>query len=200
MKNTLLIPNLGILSAFASSLCCILPVFAFLAGTSGMASNISWLEPARPYFIGSTVLILGFAWYHKLNQKKEVSCNCEKENTVSFWQSKAFLSIITIVSVILLSFPSYSYLFFPKSQNQNSFVAIAETQKVEFTVKGMTCTGCEHHVKAEIQKLKGIIEVLVSYEKGNAIIKFEKRKTNVEEIEKAINSTGYKVVKHKILT
>lgn len=200
MKNTLLIPNLGILSAFASSLCCILPVFAFLAGTSGMASNILWLEPVRPYFIGSTILSLGFSWYQKLNQKKGVSCNCEKGSTISFWQSKAFLSIITIVSVLLLSFPSYSYIFFPKSQNQNSVVTTSEIQKVEFTVKGMTCTGCEHHVKTEIQKLKGIVEVLVSYEKGNAIVKFENGKTNVEEIEKAINSTGYKVVKHKILT
>lgn len=200
MKTTILIPNLGILSAFASSLCCILPVFAFLAGTSGMASNISWLEPARPYFIGSTILILGFAWYQKLNQKKEISCNCENENKVSFWQSKTFLSIITIFSIVLLSFPSYSYIFFPKSSNQNSIIAFAESPKVEFTVKGMTCTGCEHHVKSEILKLKGIVEVSVSYEKGNAIVKFDNGKTNIEEIEKAINSTGYKVVKYKILS
>ena len=63
----------------------------------------------------------------------------------------------------------------------------------------MTCTGYEHHVKSEVNKLDGIIEVLVSYEKGNAIVKFNKTKTPIEAITAAINSMGYKVTKHQII-
>jgi copper chaperone CopZ len=62
----------------------------------------------------------------------------------------------------------------------------------------MTCSSCEHHVKTEISKLKGIAEVLVSYENGNAIVKFDNKQTSITEIEKAINSTGYKSLKSKI--
>jgi len=62
----------------------------------------------------------------------------------------------------------------------------------------MTCSSCEHHVKTEISKLKGIVEVLVSYENGNAIVKFDNKQTSITEIEKAINSTGYKSLKSKI--
>ncbi|RYE48387.1 MAG: heavy metal transporter, partial [Sphingobacteriales bacterium] len=36
----------GLLSAFAASLCCITPVIALLAGSSSIAANFSWIEPA----------------------------------------------------------------------------------------------------------------------------------------------------------
>jgi mercuric ion transport protein len=58
----------GIVAAIVASLCCIAPVIALLAGTSSMASTFSFLEPARPYLIGLTIALLGFAWYQKLKK------------------------------------------------------------------------------------------------------------------------------------
>lgn len=190
----------GLLTAIASSLCCITPVLAIVAGSSGLASTLSWLEPFRPYFIGMTVLVLGFAWYQKLKPQKKIDCNCETNQKTNFMQTKSFLGIITVMTVLLLSFPSYAHIFFPKTQSTAIVTPTSEIQKVEFTIKGMTCSGCEHHVKTEISKLKGIVEVVVSYEKGNAIVKFDNKQTNIEEIEKAINSTGYKSLKSKIIS
>ena len=202
MKTIISLPNLSILTALASSLCCIMPVFAILAGTTGIASTFSWLDPARPYFIGSTALILGFAWYQKLKPQNQTNsepldCNCETDCKVSFLQTKTFLTMITILSILLLSFPSYSHLFFQKTDNKVTINQAVKSPKIEFIISGMTCTGCEVHVKSEVSKLKGIIIAQVSYEKGNAIVKFDSKKTNIEEITKAINSTGYKVVNHK---
>ena len=62
----------GLLTAIAASLCCITPVLALIAGTSGLASTFSWLEPFRPYFIGLTILVLAFAWYQKLKPQKKI--------------------------------------------------------------------------------------------------------------------------------
>jgi mercuric ion transport protein len=202
MKNIHLLPNLGIVTALASSLCCIMPIVAILAGTTGIASTFSWLDPARPFLVGSSTLILGFAWYQKLKLQKQtgsepLNCNCETENKVSFWQTKTFLTMVTILSILLLSFPSYSHLFYSKKNNQATISQSVKNQKIEFTISGMTCTGCEVHVKSEISKLKGIVTTQVSYEKGNAIVKFDNKKTDIEEITKAINSTGYTVVKQK---
>lgn len=59
----------GLISAIAASLCCITPVLALVAGSSGIAAGFSWLEPARPYLIGITILVLGFAWYQKLKYR-----------------------------------------------------------------------------------------------------------------------------------
>lgn len=200
MKTDNQLISTGLLTAIASSLCCITPVLVIVAGSSGLASTFSWLEPFRPYFIGMTVLVLGFAWYQKLKPQQKIDCNCETTQKPNFMQTKSFLGIITVMTVLLLSFPSYAHIFFPKTESKAILTTTSEIHKVEFTIKGMTCSGCEHHVKTEINKLKGIVEVVVSYEKGNAFVKFDSKQTNIEEIEKAINSTGYKSLKSKIIS
>lgn len=200
MKTDKKLISAGLLTAIASSLCCITPVLAIVAGSSGLASTFSWLEPFRPYFIGMTIFILGFAWYQKLKPQKQIDCKCETIEKPNFMQTKSFLGIITVMTVLLLSFPIYAHIFFPKTESKAIITSTSEIQKVEFTIKGMTCSGCEHHVKTEISKLKGIVEVVVSYEKGNAIVKFDNKQTSIEEIEKAINSTGYKSLKSKIIS
>ena len=70
-------------------------------------------------------------------------------------------------------------------------------QTAEFKINGMTCTGCEEHVKQEVNKLTGIMQTTVSYENGNAIIEFDQSQTDIEEIEKAIEKTGYSVIDEK---
>ena len=187
----------GVLSAFAASLCCITPVLALIAGSSGIASSFSWIEPARPYLIGVTVLVLGFAWYQKLKPQREEDC-CAVNEKPKFIQSKTFLGIVTVFAVLMLAFPSYSKIFFLKPDKQIIVVDKSNIQNAEFKISGMTCEGCTEEVKHEVNKLNGIIIVEASYEKANAQIQFDSTKTNVAEIEKAINSTGYTVTKSQI--
>ncbi len=66
MKTDKKLIGAGFLTAIAASLCCVTPLLALVAGTSGLASTFSWLEPFRPYFIGLTILVLGFAWSSKV--------------------------------------------------------------------------------------------------------------------------------------
>ncbi|MBF98261.1 MAG: heavy metal transporter [Owenweeksia sp.] len=185
----------GIVAAIAASLCCITPVLALIAGASGAASTFSWLDPARPYLIGITILVLGFAWYQKLKprSKEEIDCACEDDEKPSFWQSKKFLGIVTVFAGLMLAFPLYADVFYPKQDRQVIVVDRQNVQTATFSVSGMTCTGCEEHVSHEVNKLDGIVGVKASYENENAIVQFDSSKTSVGEIEKAINSTGYKV-------
>jgi copper chaperone CopZ len=71
-------------------------------------------------------------------------------------------------------------------------------QTVAFTIKGMSCSGCEEEVKHELNKLNGIVKAEVSYANKNAIIQFDHSKTNIPTIENAINATGYTVIKTTI--
>jgi mercuric ion transport protein len=185
-----------LLTAIASSLCCITPVIALVAGTSGAASSFSWMEAARPYLIGFTILTLGFAWYQKLKPKKEIDCNCETEKKPSFMQSKLFLGIITVFAIVMLSFPYYSHVFY---DNTASSIEIApeNANNTEFIIEGMTCESCEEHITYEILQLNGIGEVNTSYENGNAFVEYDNSKTNEYEIKEAINSTGYTVTEIK---
>lgn len=185
----------GLLTAIAASLCCITPVLALVAGTSGIASTFSWLEPARPYFVSLTILALGFAWYQKLvpTATNEIDCVCETDEKPKFIQSKLFLGIITGFAAVMLAFPNYAYIFYPKSEKQVMVVDKSNVQTVEFSISGMTCASCEEHVNHQVNKLAGIIKSTASFENGNAIVEFDNSKTSIAEIEQAILATGYSV-------
>ncbi len=195
MKSKLI--GTSLISAIAASLCCITPVLAMIAGTSGIASMFSWIEPFRPYLIGLTILILGFAWYQKLKPQKEIDCECDIEENSKFIQSKTFLGIVTLFAIVMLAFPFYSGIFYSDTEKQIVVVDKSEIKTTEFQISGMTCTSCEEHVNHEVNKLNGILSSKASYENGNAVVEFDRTKTNEAEIEIAINATGYKVINKK---
>ena len=195
MKNKLTVTS--ILTAITASLCCITPVLALIAGTSGIASAFSWIEPFRPYLIGLTILVLLFAWYQKLKPEKEIDCECETDEKPKFMQSKTFLGIVTAFAIVMLAFPYYSSMLYPKTEKQIIIVDKSNIKTIEYKISGMTCASCEAHVNHEVNKLNGIVNSKTSYENGNAIIEFDETKTNELEIEKAINATGYKVTNKK---
>ena len=142
MKSDNKVVTVGILTAISASLCCITPVLALIAGTSGIASTFSWIEPFRPYFIGLTVLVLSFAWYQKLKPKKQVDCECETDEKPKFIQSKSFLGLVTVFAALMLTFPNYAHIFYPKSDKQIVVVEKSNFETVEFKINGMTCTSC----------------------------------------------------------
>ncbi len=194
-KNKLI--GTGLLAAITASLCCITPILALIVGTSGVASTFSWIEPFRPYLIGLTILVLAFAWYQKLKPLKEIDCECETDEKPKFIQSKKFLGIVTVFAIAMLAFPIYSGIFYSNIEKQIIIVDKSNVKTTEFKISGMTCASCEVHVHHEVNKLNGIVDSKASYENGNAIIAFDKTKTNEEEIEKVINLTGYKVIDKK---
>ncbi len=186
----------GLLSAFAASLCCITPVIALLAGSSSIAANFSWIEPARPYLIGLSIAVLTFAWYQKLKpaKTKDMDCNCEATKKASFLQTKTFLGIVTLFAVLMMTFPLYAKMFYPKPKVQAGTVAaVNNKQQVKFSIQGMTCEGCEEHVNNELSKVSGVLAYKTSYETRNSLVTFDGSKVNVKTIEAAINKTGYTV-------
>lgn len=78
------------------------------------------------------------------------------------------------------------------------FMNRSDIQQVTFAVSGMMCNGCEAHVSREVQKLDGIVSVTASHKMGNAVVEFDKTKTDVGNIEEAINSTGYTVTEKTV--
>ena len=200
-KNNILLGS-GLITAIASSLCCITPILALIAGTSGAASSISWMETFRPYLIGFTIIVLGFAWYQKLKQKKsnEIECNCEVDDIPGgesgkepFMQTKLFLGMITVFAILMLTFPYYSTIFYPKSNSNISMVNPFYMQTIEFEIEGMTCTACENHIEHAVNEVKGVLEIKVSYKKHQAVIQFDTTQVDSLTIANSINQTGYKI-------
>ena len=187
----------GIITAFASSICCIVPLVAAIGGTaSGFASSFAWVEPARPYLIGLTVLTFGYAFYQAYKPQPKVADCCATKPTANKNRQKRFLWIAAIASLVLMSFPYYSGIFTRQtSPFDPATINNAKLKTATFCIKGMTCRGCEEHINSEYEKLKGVVEYQTSYEKGNSIIKFDDNKVSLSQIEAAIKSTGYELTK-----
>ena len=142
-------------------------------------------------------MVLGLAWYQKLKPKKQVDCNCDTTEKTPFVQTKRFLGLVTVFAGLMLAFPTYSNVFFPKTENQTTIIDQVNIRTSEFKIEGMTCAGCEVHVNHEVNKLIGIVRTTVSYENGNAIVEFDQTQTDIDEIGKAISKTGYSVTDKK---
>ncbi len=183
---------LTILTSASASLCCIVPILGIIGGSSSIVSSISWLEPLRPFFVASTIGILGFAWYRAIKPVDKDECGCEPEKR-SLLQSKWFLGAVTVVSLVLISFPSYSTILF---QNKN-VAAVSSSQeknkKITLAVNGMTCASCEHHIESEVIKLSGVTSVKASYANSSTIVEYNREKISEDKIIASINSTGYTV-------
>ena len=66
---------------------------------------------------------------------------------------------------------------------------------IELKIKGMTCDNCAATIERQFKNKAGIVEMKVSYPKGNGIFTFDENKISKEEIIKTINATGhYQVV------
>jgi len=195
MKDKLLLGG-GIITALLTSLCCITPVLAVLGGLGGIATTFSFLEPLRPYLIGLTVLVLGYAFYkaYKPKTNTDIECACETDEKPKFINSKKFLWIITAVSALLITFPYYSKALFT-SDNQNVVIVQSNNvAKAKLDIEGMTCTGCEESVDYAIKSENGVVSATSSYKTGIAYVEYDKTKVNPDQLKKAVEEkVGYKV-------
>ena len=69
--------------------------------------------------------------------------------------------------------------------------AWAAMQTVTLNVPGMTCPVCPITVKKALQKVSGVSQVEVSYEKKAAVVTFDDAKTTTESLLKATENAGY---------
>ena len=115
MANKNILTIIG--ATIAASLCCVTPVLAVLAGSSSLASSFSWLTPYHNYLVAFTVLVLIYAWYDKLKAHKEIECACDDEN---FFTGKTFLAIVTVFTVIMLTFPQWGNKVFDSAPSAES--------------------------------------------------------------------------------
>jgi mercuric ion transport protein len=189
----------GLLTAILASLCCITPMMSLIAGLSGIAASFSFLEPFRLYFIGATILVLGIAWYQKLKaSRKEMDCACDPEEKLSFFQTKKFLTLVTVFALAMLAFPYYSGSFFPQHEPVEASTPSAWIKQAELKVEGMTCQGCEQHVNHTLYQQKGVVKATSSYREGAASVEFDSQKITLDELMQAIEKeTGYKVSENK---
>lgn len=69
----------------------------------------------------------------------------------------------------------------------------ASTAKIEVSVSGMTCTGCEQTIQNNVMKIEGVSFVKADLKAGRAVVDYNPAVADTSDIRKAITGSGYKV-------
>jgi copper chaperone CopZ len=93
----------------------------------------------------------------------------------------------------MLSFPYYAKIFYPNISKRSVIIESQNLVSQDFSVNGMTCSGCEEHIKQAVSALPGIVSIATFHKTGKVSVQFDKTKLNTDTITATINSTGYKV-------
>jgi copper chaperone len=67
------------------------------------------------------------------------------------------------------------------------------SEKVQLTVTGMTCGGCENAVKRAVRQIPGIEDVTASHAANQVDVVFDGDKVNPGMIRERIEALGYTV-------
>lgn len=68
------------------------------------------------------------------------------------------------------------------------------TEQRNLTVKGMTCTGCEHRITTALDAVAGVEEQSADHEAGTVTLRFDPAVADDDAVRDAIEGLGYRVV------
>src|SRR5260221_5651506 len=167
-RNNKVLLGSGLLLAVTSSLCCIIPVLTIVGGMGGAVSAFSWATPLRPYLLVATILVLGFAFYRAYKPQRKDECGCEEKKNVL--QSKTFLWVVAVLSVLLSTFPYYA-VFFQKKIAPPLLPIVSIRHKRGTGIRGWVWAAGEGIGKIVCRQRKGWGVGIIALGRGRPIVK-----------------------------
>jgi copper chaperone CopZ len=80
-----------------------------------------------------------------------------------------------------------------KSKKEVKSTEGLQVSRIEVSITGMSCTGCEQTIKTNVAKIEGVKEVNATFTTGKAIVDFYPSLADTSEIRTAIVASGYGV-------
>lgn len=160
-----------------------------------MGGNLTAIEPYRPYLMGLTLIILGYAFYRIYRKPKAEECaqgsycanpKSDRINKIALWISTVFV-------ILLLSVP---YMIPVINGNQNNPIEQSEIDYstlmvVTLDVPDMYCPACPFTVQKSLSQLDGVISAEASLEAKKAIVTFDQSRVSTAQMIEATTNVGY---------
>lgn len=70
--------------------------------------------------------------------------------------------------------------------------SLAATRTTTIYVTGMTCGGCAISIEQVLKNTEGVEDVRVSFERGEAVVKYDDRKVTAVKLREVVNGIGYR--------
>lgn len=184
----------AVAAAAAASLCCIGPL-VFVALGLGAFGASAVFESLRPYLLGAAVLLLAFGFYRAYFWRTVAAC-APDEACATRPAGRATRAALWVAAFSVIAFalsPYYAGALTRRLSAKSTPPAATQpsTARASFIVTGMTCAGCEETIKLALQQTPGVRAAEVSYDRGEAVVEYDPSVTDITEIRKAIDETGY---------
>lgn len=179
--------SLGAVAAAAlSSACCWLPMLAIALGFSSAGVG-AFFEAWRLPFVLLSVVMLGAGFYLAYRRPR---CGpgeaCETPNPRLRRMNRGALWLTSLLVVAFAFFPEYVGAFHEPGEGETT---PAQTG-VRYRIDGMTCRGCEAHVREAVGALPGVQSVSASYAQGLADVVWDAPPDH-DAVGRALTPHGY---------
>lgn len=109
--------------------------------------------------------------------------------------NKKMAITLAILTVITLIFGAYVVNLASKRESNTTTLPIMTSKLVK--IDGMTCESCEQALGKAAKKIKGVESITASAKDGNAVVKYDLIKTDIETVMKEIRKTGYRPISYE---
>lgn len=118
----------------------------------------------------------------------------DKESTIVFFPSEIDEKTL-VTEVEDMGFDAYvkSINDFVQEEKTKSDSSTGFTRTAKFKVYGMTCQSCVHSIQQNVREITGVIDVQVSLDDKEAIIKYNFDKSSPRTFKQAIEDAGFEV-------
>lgn len=214
MKEEKILTGGAIVAAIAASLCCIGPLLFAVLGL-GAFGAASVFETGRPYLLAFAVLALAFGFYRSYFKKESCApgdaCATKPVSQIN----RVFLWFASAAVLAFALSPYYAGTLATSLNGQNKqnvlteksvtpaaqtplTAPVASEAITTLKIKGMTCASCEATIQLVLEKTPGVNSAAVSYQRGEAVIKYDSARVTPEQLAKSVDeNTDYKATPQK---
>jgi mercuric ion transport protein len=191
----------GAVVAIVASLCCVGPVLFALLGL-GAFGAAALFASARPYLLAGSVLLVAFGFYRTYFRRQTACAPGEACATKPINRGGRVGLWIASVGVLAFALAPYYVGHIASALHRQSATTTAlanpalpapnedarsqaALETITVKVEGMSCAACEVPIRDALAKTPGVRSADVSYERGDAQIKYAPKQTNVTQIKRA---------------
>ncbi len=183
----------AVVAAVFASACCLLPLVLGGLGLS-MLSIAAMFESARPYFLGTTALLLGAGFYFAYFRRPEAAAGSASTTgrRMSRQLGRPTLWVATLAVAALAFFPVYAPIFAGERTSVQPPIENARSEVLILRVEGMTCQGCAAAIEQELVQVSGVQSAAVNYERAEArVILDPASRPNDGRLLRAVEKAGF---------
>ena len=190
----------SVVVAVLASFCCVLPIVFALTGITIMGASAAFAE-WRPYLLTVAFGLLGLGFYFSYRPAK-AKCGpggvCARP--IPKHSGRLMLWLATGAVIIFAAFPYFSGTVAELLLSQSNSVAAQTSQSqpslqhASIAIEGMDCAACATAIENKLKAVPGVREAKVSFEHGTAEVDYETGSASIEQLEKAVEEAGYRVL------